>query len=292
MAKQMIDIATNNLSLKKAILILSVALTTMQSFAESPDSIPLPEHSETLPSYMIPSSEPITDQNSPDSDTETGLDRSLYKDLMLNRFNTASLPSFLTGINLSPDIASWQGGGLYASGNATDLPGLIGIESGRLNITHTIGGLSMTAWGEATKYGYFRGLQTSYGFGATMTYRFSDKLSLTAFGSYSTPLHPLTPAMAGMMNSTRIGGYASYNINDRWGINVGAQATHSLVTNRWQAQPIVMPYYRVNKDVSIGIDVGGIIYNIAKDYIDHRNARNVSGMPPRPMSPPLPRPNR
>lgn len=288
----MIGMALNNLSLKKSIITLSVALTAMQSLAESPDSIPISGHSEPLPSYMIPSSEPITDKISPDSDLETGPDRSLYKDLLLNHFNVPPLPSFQTGINITPYIASWQGGGLYASGHSADLPGLMGIESGSLNITHTIGNLSMTAWGEATKYGYFRGLQTSYGFGATMTYRFSDRWSLTAFGSYSTPLHPLTPAMAGMMNSTRIGGYASYNINDRWGVNVGAQATHSLVTNRWQAQPIVMPYYRINKDVSIGVDVGGIIYNIVKDYIDHRNIGNISGMPPRPMSPPRPTPNR
>lgn len=288
----MIGIVLNNSILKKVIPAICVALTAAQSFAERPDSISLPEHNETLPSYMIPSSEPTPDNISPDSDQETGLGKSSYKDLLLNRYNMTPLPSFKDGINLSPDIASWQGGGLYASGLAADFPGLMGIENGRINISHTIGNLSMTAWGEATKYGYFRELQTSYGFGASITYRFSDRWSLTAFGSYSTPLHPLTPAMAGLMSSTHIGGYASYNINDRWGVSVGAQATHALVTNRWEAQPIVMPYYRINKDVSIGVDVGGIIYNIAKDYLDNRNAGNGSGVPPRPVSPPRPIPNR
>ncbi len=90
---------------------------------------------------------------------------------------------------------------------------------------------------------------------------------------------PLTPGMAGFANAPVIGGYASYNINDHWGISVGAKTTRSLVTNRWEAQPIVMPYYRVNDKVSIGADVGGIIYGLIRSYMDSRDDRHGWGSP-------------
>lgn len=187
------------------------------------------------------------------------------------------------------DIASWGTGGVYASGSTMSMPGMMGLESGRINVSQSFGPVTVTAYASVTKMGYFRGLNTSYGFGGQIDYRINDRWSVTLFGSYSSPFAPLTPGMAGYMPMPNFGGYASFDISDRWGVSVGAQATRSPYTGRWEAQPIVMPYYKVNEKVSIGADVGGLLYGILHNYFESREGHGgvnptigppVGGPPP------------
>lgn len=183
-------------------------------------------------------------------------------------------------------LASWQGGGITASGSAASMPGLMGVERGAVTIGQQFGPLSLSLSASAQKYGYFRGLQTGYGLDVAARYSITPRLSLTLFGSYRTGLTPLTPAMAGYFDSSEFGGYVSYDFSEHFGVSVGAKATRSLMNRGWEAQPIVMPYYKINKDVSIGADVGGIIYNMIRNYTDSRNDRSpvigppVGGPPP------------
>lgn len=282
------------MNLLKLFLSISLALVGITAYAtcEQPDTIGLSK--EPIPSFMIPAESPTSPSELSPETTANHAESSVafQKAMTLMRYEQYRINSIDIQQSFpSPYVASWSAGGIYGERNMIDFPGMMGVDNATINLTHNFGPVNVTAWADATKYGYFRGMQTGYGFGASLTYTISDKWSVTAFGQYYTPLHPLTPAMAGMMNSTRIGGYASYNFNEHWGISVGAQATRSLVTNRWEAQPIVTPYYRINKDVSIGIDVGGILYNIARDYIDshNRNALPPAANGPRPV--PIPRPN-
>ena len=170
-------------------------------------------------------------------------------------------------------IASLPGLEIAASGGSESLPGLAGIERGRLSVTAGVGPLTLSAWGGAEKYGYFGGLQTIYGFGGSLTYRISPRMSLTAYGSYFTAPRGMNPAIGGMMSMTTLGGYVSYDLSERWGVSVGAETTRSIFDGRWHAQPIVMPYYKVNENVSIGANIGGIAYGLLQNYIDSRNAR-------------------
>lgn len=179
-----------------------------------------------------------------------------------------------------------------AGGSAKSLPGLAGIESGKLSASALFGPLTLTAWAGAEKYGYFRGLQTIYGFGGAVSYQISPRLSLTAYGSYYTspsshngPDIRLQPGLAGMMSMTTIGGYASYDLSEHWGVSVGAEATRSVFDRRWHAQPIVTPYYKINENVSIGANVGGIAYGLLQNYLDARRARHHQAPP---VSPPPP----
>lgn len=269
-----------------AVIAVSVAAPAR---AERPDSIAGLTPPDSLPSFLIPGGTgglEETDQSDP---------------LLRSRLNSGSAPvmravrppvlsSFDFSGLASPSLFSWHGGGLSAASSAISLPGMMGLESGRLNLNQRFGNLSLTLWGGADQYGYFRGMQTSWAFGGQLGYRINDRWSVTLFGEYHSPLHPLTPGMAGYMDVPRFGGYASYEINDRWGVSVGAQAQRSLVTNRWEAQPIVMPYYKINNDVKIGVDVGGILYNMARDWIEGSNGAPIGSpviAPPRPGPPPV-----
>ncbi|MGN0219227.1 MAG: hypothetical protein ACI4AX_02965 [Muribaculaceae bacterium] len=161
------------------------------------------------------------------------------------------------------------------------MPGLMAVESGRLALEQELGRFTLTAYGEALKYGYFRGLSTTYGFGGSLTYRASDRLSLTLFGSYYSPMRALTPAMAGYMNVPSVGAYADYSFSDRWGVKAGVQSYRSMITGRWETQPIVMPYFKVSGDHAIGVDVGGMLYQIIRSAAsDSRNSYSNPTIPP------------
>lgn len=273
------------------VLLLSFSIKTM---AEQPDSLMTPPASDPLPSFMVPVDRDSVAGKITPSESSINIDPAI-----------PFTPQYYTGStsNLNPRINSISPGNIYsplfsnnsislnATGSQISMPGFMGIEKGSLTAMFNHGPLTLTAWAGAEKFGYFRGVQSAWNFGGQINLRLSDKWSLTAWGEYVTPLHPLTPAMAGIMSSSNFGGYASYNISDRWGISIGAQATRSLVTNKWEAQPIVTPYYRINKRVSIGVNVGGILYNIAKDYID-RKSYNNHPMPGtgNPSRPPIPTP--
>lgn len=173
-------------------------------------------------------------------------------------------------------IASWQNGFVYATGGVQTMPGLMAINSGSVNLTHNFGRLTVEAFAVANKYGYFRGLQTSYGFGGALTYRFSDKLSATIFGEYHTPVGIYQPAMAGYVNIPNFGGYIDYSFSDKFGVEVGAQGYQSMLTRRIEAQPILKPYFRVSKHSKIGVDVGGILYHL----INNRNSQYTGSRNP------------
>lgn len=281
----------------RAVALLFFCMITLcnHSKAERPDSIGGLTKSDSLPSFMIPK-EQIPEKMSIDpsySETTNIISPQSYRYYSPNLSYNSPAINALQFKMPSTDIFSTETLSIYGSGSQQSILGLMGIESGRINAAAQFGPLTLTAWGGADKYGYFRGLQRSWTFGGTLMLTLSDRWSITMFGEYHSPIHPLTPAMAEMMKSSTFGGYASYNINDRWGVSVGAQATRSLVTNQWNAQPIVMPYYRINKSMSIGVDVGGILYNVAKDYIDSKKFNDVQrpagaapgGRPPVPTPP-------
>lgn len=275
---------------RMVVILLLMPVLSFHTEAQQPEQ-PVRQDPDTLPSFMIEAEKPdyrcsVPEGLPPSPDFYTYA--SQYKSLMpwhvSRQFSIAPQ-------TISPSVASWETGRIYASGSTTSMPGMMGIESGRLNVSQSAGPVTFTVWAESIKYGYFRGLQTGWGFGGTLDYRISDRWSVTLFGNYYSPVHPLTPGMAESMSIPRFGGFASYNFSEHWGISVGAQTSRSLVTNQWETRPIVTPYYRINSKVNIGVDIGDILYNVVRSYIDRRDSRH--GPPamnmPRPAGAPRPR---
>lgn len=178
-------------------------------------------------------------------------------------------------------ISSWHGGRLYATGGVQTMPGLMAVNSGSLAIEQKFGNLTVNISALATKYGFFNGLQTSYGFGGNLTYKFSDKISATLFGEYHSSVRIGNPAMAGYVNIPRFGSYIDYSLNERFGVDIGVQGYRSSLTRRVEMQPIVRPYFRVSKNNKIGIDVGGILYQMMKSHTSsYRQPHNPTIGPP------------
>ena len=208
---------------------------------------------------------------------------SQYQDSKLmdksGNFDTSDIETdFTPGV---ASIAGWRNGIIYASGGIGTMPGLMAINSGSINVMQNFGRLTVSVYGTATKYGYFNGLETSYGVGGELSYRFSDKVNLTLFGAYHSSVRLNQPAMAGYANIPHFGGYVDYSFSERFGVEVGAQGYHSMITKRIEAQPIIRPYFKLSKNNKIGFDIGGILYQMlnSRSY-QHDQPRNPTIGPP------------
>ncbi|MCF0202239.1 MAG: hypothetical protein HUK08_02640 [Bacteroidaceae bacterium] len=184
-------------------------------------------------------------------------------------------------------IGKWLGGVLHGNVYGESLPGLMAIENGQIGINQRIGSLSFSVYGQAVKYGFYHGMSRQWGVGGSVAYRISPRLSVTLFGSYyTTPqmagsmMSMSTPAMAGYMQTTTFGGYFDYSFNDYWGVEVGAKTYQSVMTRRFEVQPIVMPYYKLGRKVKLGVDVGGILYQILRAVNTDNRPSNPTIMPP------------
>ena len=162
-------------------------------------------------------------------------------------------------------VSMWNSGGIYAAGGRSAFNGLMGIESGSLNLVQSFGRLSFMAHVDATKIGFYRGLSTQWGFGGSMTYTFSPTASLTVFGNYYTrPGGIANPGIREMVPTASFGGYVDWRFAGRWGVRAGAVARQTTFSNRYELQPMVMPYFSIAPGAEIGVDVGGILYNMFK----------------------------
>lgn len=259
------------------LLLATITVTFAQN--EVPQQLPTTSESpDSLPSYMIPTTDERTADSLSHSTLSTAYQLQKFETTLnapLNNYNNEFYQ--FNQISINPGYVGFNvfnGSVLNFSAQTSSLPGFMGNEKGLVSLNQQWGNFSFSAFATITKYGYFRGLQKSYGFGGSMNYRFNNQWAITLFGAYNSPLHPLNMGMAGYMDTPNFGGYLSYDINGNWGINIGAQANRSLVTNRWEAQPIVMPYYKINGKTAIGLDVGGILYNAIKASSEHYNGYN------------------
>jgi len=177
--------------------------------------------------------------------------------------------SFIPGQTM---LFHWNSGAIVASGGVRPFPGMMQIESGAVGIYQNAGNFTFHVGGLANKYGYFRGLHTQYGIEGSISYQFSPKLSIKAFGEHYSGRPPsmangmpMPPSMIGYYGRSTFGGYIDYQINERWGVQTGVQTVQQIGTNRYEAEPIVTPYYRINKKVAIGLPIGQILYHILKN---------------------------
>ena len=168
-------------------------------------------------------------------------------------------------------IVDWRNGGISAAMSSTSMPGLMGVESGSLWLHQSVGALTFAASADAIKYGYFGGLETQYGFSGSLTYDINEQFSATLFGSYYTAPHGfMAPSALGYVAMPTVGGFVDWRINDRCGVEMGAQGYRSTLTRKWEIQPMLTPYFRVGKKTKLGIDVGGILYGIIESKLAKR----------------------
>lgn len=166
---------------------------------------------------------------------------------------------------VSGPIFSFENEMLFGSGRQENLIGIGQFNSATLAYIHTV---NEKLYWELQLYTQklsapFRFNQT-IGTNARVNYRLADKLSMHVFGGYS-----IMPQYA--FQNYNFGASFSYEITDHWGIELGANRYYDSYSRQWNLYPVVIPYYRINKDTKIGIDIGPIIKDI---IIQKRNKRS------------------
>lgn len=167
---------------------------------------------------------------------------------------------------------SWNGGGLFGEAYSSDFPGLMRYDSANLGVFQTFGDFTVYAGGIANRYGnYWGGVHTRFGVEASMAYQIAPGLAANAFGTYyfgnphTMPSGlPMTPAMVGFYGRSNFGATMDFQINEHWGVEAGAQMVRQMDTNRFEAEPIATPYYKINNKVKIGLPVGQILYHLIR----------------------------
>ena len=203
------------------------------------------------------------------------------------------IPKFTPG---KADVCSWGTGVFTAFGNIDSYPGLMSVESGGVTFGQRFGKFDINLDATVTKYGYFRGLSKSYGFGGALTYNINNRLSFTLQGAYHANPGLYQPAMFEIAPNSSVSGLLDYKINDKWGVLFGAVTYHSLASGHWDVRPVAQPYYMLGGVVPIGIDVGGIVFEILRNAIEN-GARsnsdrgyNINGGSNPTIAPPMPAP--
>ena len=58
----------------------------------------------------------------------------------------------------------------------------------------------------------------------------------------------------------------SVDMSDRFGMEMGVQRYYDAMSGRWETVPVMIPYYHFDK-FTLGLDVGGIIYEILRNAV-------------------------
>ncbi len=191
------------------------------------------------------------------------------------RYRTAVTLPRIDAVSLeagSPGLFSWRNGSIILSEESVSYPGLMQVDTGAIGVYQGIGNFDFYLGAVANKYGWYRGLKTQYGLTGSFSYRLTPKLAFKIYGTYylgSPPRManglPMPPSMLGYYGYTKFGGYMNYDINDRFGVQMGGQIVKRTYHNAYELEPIATPYIKIGsgkKKIGIGLPVGQILYGI------------------------------
>ena len=96
----------------------------------------------------------------------------------------------------------------------------------------------------------------------------------------------------GSLGSGHIGGSMSIVVSDKFNLEVGANRYYDPFSKKWITRPVLVPTIDIN-GTKIGVDVGGLIYDIIQSIVAPDYSPSWNGIPgpmmPRPGAP-MPRP--
>ena len=167
------------------------------------------------------------------------------------------------------NLFKWHNGEIAISGLSIPYPGMMQVDTGSIWATQSLGNFRVCIGTIVNKYGWYHGLKTQYGLTGNIYYQISPKLSFKIYGIYYFGSDPrlingmyLPPSMLGFYDYTKFGGYFNYNVNNRFGIQMGGQIVKRTYNNTYEAEPIATPYIKVGKGkkkIGIGLPVGQIL---------------------------------
>ena len=164
-------------------------------------------------------------------------------------------------------------GAVFGSGSQTSVPGIGRFNNASLGYQHIFNDrLSLQLRANAMKINMSHITGQAFSTAGRLTYRASDRVAFNVFGSYDI-------GNSYGMSTNSYGATMSLDMSERFGVEVGAQRYYDAIRGGWQTVPVVIPYYRFEK-FKLGLDVGGIIYEILRSAVfDNHGGGDFGGGP-------------
>ena len=164
-------------------------------------------------------------------------------------------------------------GAVFGSGSQTSVPGIGRFNNASLGYQHIFNDrLSLQLRANAMKINMSHITGQAFSTAGRLTYRASDWVAFNVFGSYDI-------GNSYGMSTNSYGATMSLDMSERFGMEVGAQRYYDAMRGGWQTVPVVIPYYRFEK-FKLGLDVGGIMYEILRNVVfDKRGGGDFGGGP-------------
>lgn len=172
-------------------------------------------------------------------------------------------------------LKQFSHGVLFGAGGQTSVPGIGRFNNATLGYQHAFSQkLTLEVQANAMKINMIHATGQAFSTSGTLIYRPSERVALKLFGSYDI-------GNSYGMNTHSYGGTISFDMSERFGMEFGVQRYYDEMRGRWETVPIVIPYYHFD-NFTLGLDVGGIIYEILREVVfDKQKDNGPTIMPPR-----------
>lgn len=179
-------------------------------------------------------------------------------------YQTNPSPLFRGDYRTNGILHQFDHGVVFGSGGQTSLPGIGRFNDATLSYRHLFNDkLSFQLDANAMKINMSHITGAAFSTSGTLLYRTSDRVAFKLFGSYDI-------GNSYGMSTNRYGATMSVDMSDRFGLEMGVQRYYDAMSGRWETVPVMIPYYRFEK-FTLGLDVGGIIYEILRDAVFDKN---------------------
>lgn len=162
-------------------------------------------------------------------------------------------------------------GSIYGSGSQTSMAGIGRFNNASLGYQHVFNDkFEMMLNVNAMKINMSHITGQAFSTSGALLYHASDRVTFKVFGSYDIGNNY-------GMSTHRYGASMKLDMSDRFGMEMGVQRYYDDMSGRWETVPMVIPYYHFEK-FTLGLDVGGIIYEVLRDVVFDKN-RGLKGGP-------------
>ena len=167
---------------------------------------------------------------------------------------------------------------LLGSGTRTNLIGLGEINNATISYYHQVNNrLVIGGYVGASTLRAPHQSSDQFEVGSNLSYLITKGVIFHAFGNYS--FGKPHPALGTLYSTSSFGGYFAIDMSERFGMGFGGQTYYNTSTNKWEAAPIIMPYFKVNDKVSVQLDLGGILLESIKQIIHNKQVSNIKNNP-------------
>lgn len=171
--------------------------------------------------------------------------------------------------DFSTEGVLWQHrhGAIYGTGEQSTVPGIGRFNEASLGYSHVFSDrFSLQVSANAMKINRINFAGQTFSTSGRFSYQASDRVAFNVFGSYNI-------GNSYGMSTDSYGATVSVVMSDRFRMEVGAQRYYNAMTGRWEIVPVAIPTYRFSNGFELGLDVGGIIYEILRSTVFDNSSR-------------------